>query len=81
MGLASVLIFLITQIILLANCISTVNRHEKLIEKLALAFEAHTSNSTLHRTPDFEKRLDEFKEILYDIRDDLETLLRKEKEK
>jgi len=73
----SVLIVITTQIVVLARTIFTVAHHEKRLERLETLIEAHVASNTLHRTPDFEKRLDEFSSLLREIKRDVETLLTK----
>lgn len=74
-SVASIVIVLLTQIIVLARTIFTVAHHEKKLERLELLIEAHISSNTLHRTPDFEKRLDEFSLLLKEIKHNVERLL------
>lgn len=72
----SVVIVLVTQIIVIARTIFTVAQHEKKLERLELMMEAHISSNTLHRTPDFEKRLEEFSSLLKEIKQDVGRLLK-----
>lgn len=76
-SIASLMIVLLTNIIVLARTIFTVAHHEKRLERLETLIEAHVASQTLHRTPDFEKRLDEFSGLLKEIKRDVETLLTK----
>lgn len=66
---------LVTAIGVLAKILSAVSQHDKQIERLSLLIEAHAASMTLHRTPDFEKRLDEFSLLLREIKRDLATLI------
>lgn len=66
---------LVTAIGVLAKILSAVSMHEKQIERLSLIIEAHASSMTLHRTPDFERRLDELNTLLREIKHDVAALL------
>lgn len=72
----SVVVIVFTQVFVLARTIFTVAAHEKKLERLELLIEAHVSSNTLHRTPDFEKRLEEFSSLLKEIKHDLGRLLK-----
>lgn len=74
-SVASAVVLIITQIGVLAKILLAVSHHEKQIERMTLLLEAHVSSMTLHRTPDFEKRLDEFGFLLKEIKHDVATLI------
>lgn len=52
--------------------------HERRITLMEDGFKAHHSDPQLHRTPDFERRLEDLHSVLTEIRQDVKQLLQEE---
>lgn len=77
-AILSLLIFVITQAAIIARSIWLTAQTARKVDHLEKMLAEHISSSTLHRTPDFEIRLNHLNDVIEEIRTDVKELLKKE---
>jgi hypothetical protein len=53
--------------------------HETRLTQLELDWREHSQDSTMHRTPDFERRLTDLSDLIREIKHDVKQLLKQER--
>lgn len=71
----SLLLYLITQTLVVARSIWLTLQTSKKVEHIETMLQTHINSQTLHRTPDFEERLKQWDRVLDEIRADVKKLL------
>lgn len=75
----SLIVIVIGNIVGYTKLIFNSDSHTKRIESLESKFSDHHNNNQAHRTPDFERRLEDLHNTLEEIKIDIKTLLKQEK--
>lgn len=71
----SLLLYLVTQTLVVARSIWLTLQTSKKVEHIETMLQTHINSQTLHRTPDFEERLKQWDRVLDEIRADVKKLL------
>lgn len=75
----TLVVIIVGNIIGYAKLLFRTSDQGKRLEHLETEFDLHEKSNVLHRTPDFELRLQQFGATLEEIRADIKQLLKQEK--